>query len=99
MNRIVLLGEDLPFSKILSCTLNDNSYVEKGSIKLKSTSADVTKVIQDNDRVIHDYTVIVNIDSLFNPVVRIYVGNNGTKTNDIIGLLKVVIGIGKKMVN
>lgn len=52
-------------------------------------------LIQEDDKVIHDYTVLVNVDSLSTPVIRLQCGTNGTLANDIIGLLNVVINRNK----
>lgn len=53
-------------------------------------------IIQENDKVIHDYTVLVNIDSLSTPIVRLQCGTNGTLANEIIGLLNVIINRNNK---
>lgn len=53
-------------------------------------------IIQEDDKIIHDYTILVNIDSLSNPIVRLQCGANGALANDIIGLLNVVINRNKK---
>lgn len=52
-------------------------------------------LIHEDDKVIHDYTVLVNIDSLSTPVIRLQCGTNGTLANDIIGLLNVVMNRNK----
>lgn len=54
-------------------------------------------IIQENDKVIHDYTVLVNIDSLSTPIVRLQCGTNGTLANEIIGLLNVIINRNNKV--
>lgn len=119
VNRIFLLGKDLPMSDILSCTFNDNQRVEKGNISYETktstgnmakraivggvltggvgavvggaTARKETTVKQDNDKVIHDYTVIININSLFEPIVKIPLGSDGAKVNEIVGLMNVII--------
>lgn len=119
VNRIWLLGKDLPMSDILSCTFNDNQRIEKGSVSYETktstgnmakraivggvltggvgavvggaTARKETTVTQENDKVIHDYTVIININSLSEPIIRIPLGTDGTKVNEIVGLMNVII--------
>lgn len=52
-------------------------------------------IVSENDRVLHDYTVLVNIDDLSTPIVRLQCGENGALANDIIGLLNVIINRNK----
>lgn len=119
VNRIWLLGKDLPMSDILSCTFNDNQHIEKGSVSYETktstgnmakraivggvltggvgavvggaTARKETTVKQENDKVIHDYTVIININSLSEPIVKIPLGSDGAKVNEIVGLMNVII--------
>lgn len=119
VNRIWLLGKDLPMSDILSCTFNDNQRIEKGKVSYEtktstgnmakravvggvllggagaviggSTASKDTIVKQENDKVIHDYTVIININSLSEPIVKIPLGSDGAKVNEIVGLMNVII--------
>ena len=51
----------------------------------------VTVATHANDSVIHDYTVVINVNSFSNPVVRIPLGKDGAKVNEIVGLMNVVI--------
>lgn len=119
VNRIWLLGKDLPMSDILSCTFNDNQRIEKGDVSYETktstgnmakraivggvltggvgavvggaTARKETTVKQENDKVIHDYTVIININSLSEPIVKIPLGADGAKVNEIVGLMNVII--------
>ena len=119
VNRIWLLGKDLPMSDIISCTFNDNQRVEKGKVSYETkastgnmakravvggillggtgaviggaTAKTDTVVNQENDKIINDYTVIININSLSDPIVRIHLGNDGVKVNEIVGLMNVII--------
>lgn len=50
-----------------------------------------TEYRQENDRIYHDYTVIINVNSISNPVIRINTGENGRLTNEIVGLMNVII--------
>lgn len=99
VNRIWLLGKDLPMGDIISCTFNDNQRIEKGKVSYETktstgnmakravvggvllggtgaviggaTAKKNTVVNQENDKLIHDYTVIININSLSDPIIRI----------------------------
>lgn len=123
VNRIWLLGKDLPMSDILSCTFNDNQHTVKGSVSYETktstgnmakraivggvltggvgavvggaTARKETTVKQENDKVIHDYTVIININSLSEPIVKIPLGSDGAKVNEIVGLMNVIISRNK----
>lgn len=123
VNRIWLLGKDLPMKDILSCTFNDNQHVEKGKVfyETKTSTGNMAKravvggvltggvgaviggttakkntiVNQENDKIIHDYTVIININSLSEPIIRIPIGKDGAKVNEIVGLMNVIINRNK----
>ncbi|MCD8297984.1 MAG: hypothetical protein LUC88_10475 [Prevotella sp.] len=47
-------------------------------------------VLQD-DIIIHDYTVIINVNDIANPIVRIGCGERGSIVNEIVGLMNVII--------
>lgn len=119
VNRIWLLGKDLPMGDIISCTFNDNQRIEKGKVsyETKTSTGNMAKravvggvllggtgaviggamakkntvVNQENDKLIHDYTVIININSLSDPIIRIPLGKDGAKVNEIVGLMNVII--------
>ena len=46
---------------------------------------------QEKDVTYHDYTVIINVNSITNPIIRITTGEDGKLTNDIVGLMNVII--------
>lgn len=62
-----------------------------GAIIGGSTAAKSTITTQENDKVYHNYTVLVNVDSLSDPIIYIQIGDNGTKLNEIIGLFNVIV--------
>lgn len=62
-----------------------------GAVIGGSTAKKETTVKQENDKVIHDYTVIININSLSEPIVKIPLGSDGAKVNEIVGLMNVII--------
>lgn len=119
VNRIWVLGKDLPMGDILSCTFSDNPRVVKGKVTYDtktnggnmvkravvgnillgdtgaiiggSTANKTTTATQENDKTYHDYTVIININSLSEPVLKVNLGEDGAKVNEIVGLMNVII--------
>lgn len=119
VNRIWLLGKDLPMKDIISCTFNDNQHIEKGKVsyETKTNTGNMAKravvggvltggvgaviggvtakrdtiVNQENDKIVHDYTVIININNLSDPIIRIPLGKDGARVNEIVGLMNVII--------
>lgn len=55
-----------------------------------------TLVHQKNDIIIHNYTVIVNVNNLTNPVITIPLRSDKDKLNEIVGLLNLIIKRGEK---
>ena len=64
-----------------------------GSTAKKETT---TLVHQKDDTIIHRYAVIVNVNSLSNPIITIPLGADKAKLNEIVGLLNVIIKKGEK---
>ena len=62
-----------------------------GAIIGGTTASKHTEYIQEDDRTIHDYTVIINMDSIAEPIIRIHTGENVKTTNEIVGLMNVII--------
>ena len=62
-----------------------------GAIIGGATANKHTEYIQEDDRTIHDYTVIININSISEPVILIHTGERGKLTNEIVGLMNVII--------
>lgn len=48
-------------------------------------------VPKGEDKVIHDYTVLVNVNSLTTPVIRINCGRGEEKANEIVAVMNVII--------
>ena len=67
-----------------------------GAIIGGSTAGKTTITTQGDDTVQHDYTVIINVDSLSNPILRVHVGRDGVLANEIVGLMNVIINRNKK---
>lgn len=62
-----------------------------GAVIGGATAKKDTVVNQENDKIIHDYTIIINVNSLSDPIIRIPLGKDGTKVNEIVGLMNVII--------
>lgn len=62
-----------------------------GAIIGGTTGKKKTEYIQGADKVYHDYTVIVNLNSISNPILRIKTGMDGKLTNEIVALMNVII--------
>ena len=62
-----------------------------GAVIGGSTAKKNTEFSQENDTIIHDYTVIININSISNPIIRIHTGIRGKLTNEIVALMNVII--------
>lgn len=62
-----------------------------GAIIGGTTGKKTTEFHHENDRVIHDYTVVININSIATPIVRINTGQDGKTTNEIVGLINVIL--------
>lgn len=62
-----------------------------GAIIGGTTAKKNTEYIQEDDRTVHDYTVIINMDSISEPIIRIHTGKDGKLTNEIVGLMNVII--------
>lgn len=62
-----------------------------GAVIGGTTAKKNTEYFQEPDKTVHDYTVIINVNSISNPIIRIHTGNDGKLTNEIVGLLNVII--------
>ena len=62
-----------------------------GAIIGGTTAKKNTEYIQEDDKTIHDYTVIINMNSIAEPIIRIHTGEDGKLTNEIVGLMRVII--------
>lgn len=67
-----------------------------GAIVGGVTANKETIVNQENDKIIHNYTIIININSLSEPTIKIPLGRNDTQANEIVGLMNVIINISKE---
>ena len=62
-----------------------------GAVIGGTTAKRQTEFTQGEDKTVHDYTVIINMNSIAQPVIRIHTGQDGRLTNEIVGLMNVVI--------
>lgn len=62
-----------------------------GAIIGGSTGKKKTEIQQASDETKHDYTVLINLNSIAKPILRIHIGENGTLTNEIVALMNVII--------
>lgn len=62
-----------------------------GAIIGGTTARKQTFFRQENDRVIHDYTLVVNVRDLQNPMLQVRIGNDKQKAMEINALMQVVM--------
>lgn len=62
-----------------------------GAVVGGATAKKNTVVNQGHDIIIRKYTVVININSLSDPIISIPLGKDGAKANEIVGLMNVVI--------
>lgn len=55
------------------------------------TAKKTTQYQQGNDTIEHDYTVLINVNSISAPILRIHTKKDSTLTSEIIGLMNVII--------
>lgn len=55
-----------------------------------------TTAVQGNDIIVHNYTVVININNLARPIIRIHLGKDETHVNEIVGLMNVIISNNNK---
>ncbi len=89
--------------KITSTTNTNNSNMvkravignvlagEAGAIIGGATASKTTVLTQGSDKVFHSYTVIINVNSLTDPIIRVPVKEEGKLVNEIIALMNVII--------
>ena len=71
--------------------VGDDEAGPAGAIIGGVTAKKNTEYIQEDDKTIHDYTVIINMNSISDPIIRIHTGEKGRLTNEIVGLMNVII--------
>lgn len=117
--QIYIVGKMYKFNDILSCSVNDKTRIENGTISTKtktnnasmigraivgdviagpagaiiggSTANKSTQIQQSDSVTVHYRTVIININSISDPVVSIYTSTNEKLANEIVGLMNVII--------
>lgn len=64
-----------------------------GAVIGGATAKKETTFTQQDDTIIHSYTIIINIKDLVKPVISINLGSNGITANEIEGLINAVISM------
>jgi len=62
-----------------------------GAIIGGSTAKKSTIITQEDDKIYHNYTVVINIDSISEPIINIPIGEYGNTVNEIVGVMNVII--------
>ena len=62
-----------------------------GAIIGGSTAQKSTIITQEDDKIYHNYTVVINIDSISEPIINIPIGEYGNTVNEIVGVMNVII--------
>ena len=62
-----------------------------GAIIGGATASKTTTTSGGTSRTKHNYTLIITVDSLSNPIERIHLGENGTYANEICSILSIII--------
>jgi len=70
--------------------VGDVLFGPAGAIIGGSTASKSTITTQGNDKVVHDYTIILNVDSLLEPIIRVHIGSDRNTVNEIVGLMNVI---------
>ena len=64
---------------------------EAGAIIGGATAKKQTVLKQENDKIIHDYAIVVNIRDINNPMLLIKIGRNKNKAMEINALMQVIM--------
>lgn len=62
-----------------------------GAIIGGTTAKKQTEYFQENDKIIHSYTAIINVNSISKPIIRLHTGEDDVLANEIVGLMNVII--------
>lgn len=62
-----------------------------GAVVGGATAKKDTIMKQEDDEIIHDYTINININNLSEPIIRIPLGTDVEKANEVLGLMNVII--------
>lgn len=63
----------------------------KGAIIGGATAKTNTVYHHEPDITVHDYTVVINVNNISEPVIRINTGGNEQLTNEIVGVMNIII--------
>lgn len=62
-----------------------------GAVLGGSTASKTMTTTQAADKIYHNYTVIINVNSLSEPILRIELSDDSKTVNEIVGLMNVII--------
>lgn len=62
-----------------------------GAIIGGNTAKKETITQVDNDKLIHNYTILININNLSTPIIKINLGQDDETVNNIMGLMNVIV--------
>ena len=62
-----------------------------GAVIGGATAKKTTVSKQSSDKVYHDYTILINVDSLSDPIIKIPMGSDGKTVNEIVAMMNVII--------
>ena len=62
-----------------------------GAVIGGATAKQTTEYKQGEDKTIHDFTVIININRLSEPLVKLYIGGNEDLANEITALINAIV--------
>lgn len=64
-----------------------------GAVIGGATASKTTVTTQSSDKITHNYTVLITVNSLADPIIRIPLGQDGKTVNEIVALMNVVINM------
>ena len=62
-----------------------------GAVIGGATARQNMEFVQEDDKFIHDYSIIISVNSISNPIIRIHTEEDAGLTNEIVGLMNVII--------
>jgi len=62
-----------------------------GAIIGGTTAKKESVIKQGDEKTVHDFTVLVNMNSLARPIIRVYFGEDGKSVNELTSILNIII--------
>jgi len=82
---------------INSVSVGDVFIGREGEEIVPNAAASSNNGSQQNDETYHDYTIIVNVDSFSEPIIKIKLASDAKKVNEIINLINAIIESNKNV--